>query len=226
MRILKLLIGQTVAFFVLFALCLFLPAGSLTWPAGWVFLILFFGFFVGVNSWLLKHNPGLVEERLSLGRADQKGWDKVFFPLLLAASLAWLAFIAFDASRFHWSPVPAWLPGIGALTLLGSFALLFLTFRENSFLSTVVRIQEERGHAVVSSGPYHYLRHPMYAGILLFVIGTSLLLGSGYGVLAGLIYVLALARRAVLEEHVLREELQGYEAYMHQVKYRLIPHVW
>lgn len=226
MQIVKLLIGQTVAFFALFALCLFLPAGSLAWPAGWTFLALFFGFFVGVNIWLYRHNPGLLQERLSLSRKDQKGWDKLFFPLLLLASVAWLVFISLDASRFHWTPVPGWLQMLGTLILLASFYLLFLTFRENSYLSTVVRIQAERGHSVVSSGPYRFMRHPMYAGILLFVIGTSLLLGSGYGVLAGLVFVLALARRAVLEERMLRAELQGYEAYMQQVRYRLIPHVW
>ncbi len=226
MQIVKLLIGQTVVFFALFALCLFLPAGSLAWPAGWIFLVLFFGFFVGVDTWLYGHNPGLLQERLSLTRKDQKGWDKLFFPMLLLASLAWLIFISFDAGRFHWSSVPGWLQTFGALTLLASFYLLFLTFRENSYLSTVVRIQAERGHSVVSSGPYRFMRHPMYAGMLLFVIGTSLLLGSGYGVLAGLVFVLAVARRAVLEERVLREELQGYEAYMQQVKYRLIPYVW
>src|SRR5690349_2060480 len=153
-NIINQVIVQTLGLFILFALALFLPAGSLTWFAGWVFLILFFGFFTIVNIWLFKHNPGLLQERMSLGRSDQKGWDKVLFPLLLALPFAWLAFIALDAVRFHWSSVPAWVQVIGAAILLFSFRLLFLTFRENSYLSTVVRIQEERGHKVVSTGPY------------------------------------------------------------------------
>jgi protein-S-isoprenylcysteine O-methyltransferase Ste14 len=79
---------------------------------------------------------------------------------------------------------------------------------------------------VISSGPYRYVRHPMYAGIVAFAVGTPLFLGSGYGALVGLILVLLVARRAVLEERTLRRELPGYAAYMARVRYRLVPHVW
>ena len=96
-----------------------------------------------------------------------------------------MVFISFDAVRFHWSSVPAWLQVVGAVILLCSFYFLFLTFRENSYLSSVVRIQEERGQTVVSTGLYHYVRHPMYAGILVFMAGMSFLLGSWYGLLFG-----------------------------------------
>jgi protein-S-isoprenylcysteine O-methyltransferase Ste14 len=226
MQILKQMLVQTIGFFALFALALFLPAGTLTWTAGWVFLALFFGFFIAMNTWLFRHNPGLLEERMKLSRPNQKGWDKLLFPLLLVFSIAWLVFMALDAVRFHWSQVPEWLQGIGVMILLCSFYLLFLTFRENSYLSTVVRIQEERGQKVISTGPYHYVRHPMYAAILLFVVGTSMLLGSLYGVLVGLVFMIVLARRAVLEERTLQQELPGYAAYMGQVKYHLIPFVW
>lgn len=163
---------------------------------------------------------------MSLSKPNQKGWDKVLFPLLLVFTIAWLAFMALDAVRFHWSSLPVWIQWVGAIILVSSFYLLFLTFRENTYLSTVVRIQEERGHTVVSTGPYHYVRHPMYSAILVFVVGTSLLLGSGYGILVGLVFMAVLARRAVLEENMLRLELRGYRTYMEQVKYRLIPFVW
>jgi len=115
---------------------------------------------------------------------------------------------------------------VGAIVLICSFPLFFATFRENSYLSPMVRIQEDRGQTVVSTGPYHYVRHPMYAAALLFLLGTALLLGSGFGLLFGLILVAMIAGRAVLEEHTLREELQGYDSYMAQVKYRLIPYIW
>ena len=131
-----------------------------------------------------------------------------------------------DAVRFRWSQVPVWLQVVGAIILLGSFYLFFLTFRENSYLSSVVRIQEERGQTVVSTGPYHYARHPMYSAFVLLVVGTPLLLGSWHGVLVGLILVGMVARRAVLEERLLRKELKKYDLYIAQVKYRLIPHVW
>ena len=90
----------------------------------------------------------------------------------------------------------------------------------------MVRIQKDRGQTVVSTGPYHYVRHPMYAAALLFLLGTALLLGSWYGLLLGLILVAMIAGRAVLEERAFQQELQGYDSYMAQVKYRLIPYIW
>jgi protein-S-isoprenylcysteine O-methyltransferase Ste14 len=223
---LKQQIRHFVGFFAAFALSLFLPAGTLAWPAGWIFLGLFFSFYLAIALWLLRHNPGLLQERARLRTSDQQGWDKVLFPLLMLFPFAWLIFLSLDTVRLHWSPVPVWLQVVGAIVLVGSFALLFLTFRENAYLSPVVRIQDDRGHTVVSTGPYHYVRHPMYAAIVVFVLGTSLLLGSWSGVLLGLIFVVLLARRAVLEERTLRAELPGYDQYMAQVKYRLIPYVW
>jgi protein-S-isoprenylcysteine O-methyltransferase Ste14 len=219
-------VGQFVGFFAAFALALFLPAGTMAWLAGWTFLVLFFSFFLAVNLWLLRHNPGLLKERMRFGTSDQQGWDKVLFPLINLFAFVWLIFMSLDAVRFHWSPVPLWLQLVGAIVLSCSFFLLFLTFRENSYLSTVIRIQEDRGQTVVSTGPYRHVRHPMYAGILVFVVGTPLLLDSWYGVLVGLILLVVLARRAMLEERALREELPGYAAYMAQVKYRLIPYIW
>ena len=222
----KQVIGQFVGVVLAFTLALFLPIGTFAWLAGWIFLLLFLGFYLAVTLWLFRHNPGLLQERMHLGSSDQKGWDKVLFPLLLLLPFVWLMFIALDAVRFHWSPLPVWLQFVGALVLLGSFYLLFLTFRENTYLSTIVRIQADRGHTVVSTGPYHYVRHPMYTGMLAFFVGTPLLLGSGYGIVGGLLLMLMLARRAVLEERTLQTELHGYAAYMRQVKYRLVPYVW
>lgn len=196
------------------------------WLAGWIFLALFFGFLLATNLWLFKHNPGLLQERMRLGTSDQQGWDKLLFPLLILLFFGWLISISLDAVRFHWSPVPVWLQFVGAIVLLCSFYLLFLTFRENSYLSTVVRIQEDRGQTVVSTGPYRSVRHPMYTAILVFTIGTSLLLGSWYGILSGLVLMILLARRAMLEERTLRAKLPGYAAYVGQVKYRLIPYIW
>jgi protein-S-isoprenylcysteine O-methyltransferase Ste14 len=222
----KLLIGHSAALFVLFALALFLPAGTIAWLAGWIFLGLFFGFYLAVTVWLFQHNPGLVQERMRLSTSDQQGWDQVLFPLIFVLFFVWLILMALDSVRFQWSQVPVWLQIVGIILLVCSFYLLFLTFQENSYLSPVVRIQEERGQTVISTGPYHYVRHPMYAAIVIFMAGTALLLGSWYGIVLGLILGVILARRAVLEERTLRAELPGYGAYMAQVKYRLIPYVW
>lgn len=222
----RMLIGQFVILFLVFVLALFLPAGTLVWPAGWILLILFFGFAIAISLWLFKYNPSLLKERMTMFRADQKSWDKIFFVLIEICFFAWIVFMPLDAVRFRWSYMPVWLQVVGAIALAGSFYLFFLTFRENSYLSPMVRIQKDRGQTVVSTGPYHYVRHPMYAAILLFVPGVALLLGSWYGLLAGLLVIGMVARRAVLEERTLQQELPGYDTYMSQVKYRLVPHVW
>jgi protein-S-isoprenylcysteine O-methyltransferase Ste14 len=224
---LKLLAGQIVGMFIVFALALFVAAGTIDWLAGWTFLILFFGFVVALTLWLFRNNPGLLTERMTgVGKADQKTWDKVFYVLALVGFFAWLVLMSLDAVRFHWSQVPPWLQVVGAIVLLGSFYLFFLTFRENSYLSPAVRVQTDRGQTVVSTGPYHYVRHPMYSAFILYALGTTLLLGSWYGLLLGLVLIVGVAQRAMLEERTLHEELQGYDAYMAQVKYRLIPYVW
>ena len=221
----KALLWLGVSFFLM-AACLFLLAGTLAWPAGWIFLILLHGWMLVGIGLLLKYNQSLLQERLNLSPKNQKAWDKGFLLLFELFLFAWLVLMSLDAVRFRWSHMPLLLQIVGAVALLASFFLISLTFRENSFLSPTVRIQEERGQMVISSGPYHYVRHPMYAGGLLLFLGTPLLLGSWYGLLLVLIAMPGLAVRAVLEERVLLKELPGYAAYMAQVKYRLIPSVW
>ena len=222
----KVLVGQLVYLVLFFSLPLFLAAGTLAWPAGWIYLVLFFSFTFAITSWLFRHNPDLLKERMTMSRPDQKAWDRVFLALAYVSFVAWLVLMSLDAVRFHWSQMPVWLSVAGAIVLICSFYLFFATFRENSYLSPMVRIQEDRGQTVVSTGPYHYVRHPMYAAALLFLLGTTLLLGSWYGLLLALLLVFLVAGRAVLEERTLQQELQGYDTYMAQVKYRLIPHVW
>jgi protein-S-isoprenylcysteine O-methyltransferase Ste14 len=224
---LKQLILQVGGMFAVFAAVLFIAGGTIAWPAGWIFLALFFGFVVALTGWLLRHNPELLIERMNgIGKADQKSWDKVFFALMQIIFIAWLILIPLDAVRYRWSQMPATLQTAGAVLMLISFWLLFLTFRANSYLSPAVRIQKERGQSVISTGPYHYVRHPMYISALLMLIGMSMLLGSWYGLVLTAILALAIAFRAVNEERVLREELGGYRDYAEQVRYRFIPYVW
>jgi protein-S-isoprenylcysteine O-methyltransferase Ste14 len=122
--------------------------------------------------------------------------------------------------------VPLALEALGAAALLGSFGLFFATFRANTFLSPMVRVQRERGQTVVSAGPYGRVRHPMYAAFVLFALATPLVLGSWLGLVGSAPLVGLVARRAVLEECTLRAELDGYAAYMTHVRYRLVPGLW
>ena len=224
---LKILTGGFVALFIVFALALFLAAGTVFWPAGWAFLLLFFGANAALVRWLLRHDPELLQERMTgFGKPGEPAWDKVFLVAVQVFLLAWLVLMGLDAGRFRWSQMPGWLQVVGAILLLVSFYLFFLTFRENPYASAAVRVQTERGQTVVTTGPYHYVRHPMYAAGIPFMVGTTFLLGSWYGLLMGLIFTVGLALRAVQEERVLQAELPGYEEYMARVKYRFIPHIW
>jgi protein-S-isoprenylcysteine O-methyltransferase Ste14 len=221
------LIAQMAGLFVGFALLLFLPAGTLRWWAGWVFLAIFFGGGIAITLWLSKANPALLNERMTgLGKPDRKAWDKRIMAVLIPLYIVWVVVMPLDAVRFHWSHVPLWAQVVGGVLFCVSYYMLFLTYRENPFLSPAARIQRERGQTVISTGPYHYVRHPMYASYLVQFIGASLLLGSWVGLLVGLLFTVVAARRAVLEERMLREELPGYEDYMTHVKYRLIPYLW
>lgn len=220
------LLVQVAATFSIVALALFLPAGSAAWISGWAFLALFFGFVIAITAWLYRCNPGLLRERMRRRSPDQPGWDMIFYPLIGVLFFVWLSLMSLDAARFHWSHLPLWLQVGGAIILSCSFYLLYRTFRENSYLSPVVRIQHERGQTVVSTGPYKIVRHPMYAAVVVYGVGTSLLLGSWCGIPFGFLLVCLLARRAVLEERVLGEQLPGYLAYMARVRYRLVPYIW
>ncbi|MDD1753891.1 MAG: isoprenylcysteine carboxylmethyltransferase family protein [Methanotrichaceae archaeon] len=180
-----------------------------------------------MSLWLLRHDPGLLQERMTgLKRSDQKASDKVLMSLITICFIAWLVLMSLDAVRFHWSHMPVWIQVVGAIVLIGSFYLFYLVYRENPYLSPTIRIQEERGQTVVSTGPYHYVRHPYYSASFLFIMGTTLLLGSWYGVLAGVILASMISTRALLEKRMLWKELKGYDIYMAQMKYRFIPYVW
>ncbi|HSP33283.1 MAG TPA: isoprenylcysteine carboxylmethyltransferase family protein [Thermoanaerobaculia bacterium] len=218
---------QIVSMSVVYALMLFLGAGTIAWAEGWIFLALFFGFTIAISAWLLKVNPGLLQERMTgIGKRDQKKWDKVFSLIAAILFFGWMVLIPIDAVRYRWSHVPLVVKIIGAAIVLWSFYLHFLVFRENSYLSSAVRIQTDRGQTVVSTGPYARVRHPMYAAAQLMLAGASLLLGSWLGLVALVPLTIAIAFRAIGEERTLRAELPGYDEYMRNVRYRFIPRVW
>jgi protein-S-isoprenylcysteine O-methyltransferase Ste14 len=212
-------------FCLVLGLLLFVAAGTVFWFYGWIFQILLYSFAIALSVWLLRYDPGLIEERTGF-KSDQPTWDKVSNVLAYPTIGIWLIIMPLDAVRFHWSQIPTWLHVAGAIVLLSSFYLIYLTYRENPYLSSAVRIQNERGQKVVSTGPYRYVRHPLYTSALLFFLGSALLMGSWIGVILALSLEGILAIRAVREEQVLQKGLKGYDVYMARVRWRLIPHVW
>ncbi len=219
-RIVQVIVGIT-----LFGLLLFVSAGRLDWWNAWLYLGLW-GLSTGLASVVvLRRNPELINER---GRKaeNQKAWDKLllrlYFPLpFLAMILAGL-----DAVRFGWSQIPLWLVLTGFVLGLVAMGLSYSVMVFNAFASAVVRIQEERGHEVVTDGPYRFVRHPMYAGLLLSWLGTPLLLGSWWTYVVAVPAILIFVIRTALEDRTLQEELPGYTDYAERVRYRLLPGVW
>jgi protein-S-isoprenylcysteine O-methyltransferase Ste14 len=218
---------EVLAEFAVFAALLFVSAGTLLWPAGWAFLALFFGFALAIILWLARKEPELLAERMSSPmQRGQPLWDKVFVVAVMVLFVVWLILMPLDAVRFGWSEVPGWLQILGALGVVLSFYIMFLTFRENAYLALVVKVQEERGQSVVSTGPYRYVRHPMYASTFLFFPGSALLLGSWWGLMFCTVVLGLLVWRIPLEERMLENGLDGYDEYARKVRYRLIPRVW
>jgi protein-S-isoprenylcysteine O-methyltransferase Ste14 len=208
-------------------LLLFVPAGTLVWPQAWGFLALFVACGAATGVWLRKTNPDLLAERMkSPLSAGQKPRDRAVMAAILIGMAGWLVFMALDARRFGWSHTPLWAQGLGAALIVGAFYGWMGVLRANSFAAVQVRLQQERGQTVISSGPYAVVRHPMYAYAVLLFVGAPLLLGSLWG-LAGLVLLMPLlAARALGEEAMLIDGLPGYREYAAKVRFRLIPGVW
>jgi protein-S-isoprenylcysteine O-methyltransferase Ste14 len=218
---------RTVLWLVVFAILLFVPAGTINWTGAWIFLIETSVISIVLGVWLTRHDPELLKERMrSPIQKEQSPADKIVTGLLLLFFFGWFAFMALDAVRFKWSTVPAWLQVPGALGVLVASYIGYLTLRENTFAALVVKVQEERAQKVITTGPYRYVRHPMYAGMIFYLVCAPLLLGSWWGLLWGCGLLGLFAARILIEEGILRKGLPGYNEYAAQVRYRMVPRVW
>ena len=217
---------QLLVFCLVLILVLFITAGTLSWFYVWIFLILIYSFGIVLFMWELRHNPRLVEERTGF-KSNQPTWDKAFtiLGLIFFVGIWWIS-MPLDAIRFHWSQMPMWLHLVGVIVFLSSFYLTYLTYRENSYLSGVVRIQEDRGQTVISTGPYRYVRNALYTCALLFFLGSAFLLGRGSECSWGPSLRACLRGGRCGRNTWLQKDLKGYDAYMAQVRWRLISHVW
>lgn len=219
-----------IAAFILIALpavILFGSSGRLDWGMAWVYVGLTTAFSLGSRIIMRWKTPELIAER---GRFSQKEgikpWDKVLMPLGIIVATFMLIVAGLD-KRFEWSPNLPLLFHITAfvITALG-YSLSTWATLVNRFFSAVVRIQRDRGHTVVSSGPYRLIRHPGYAGGVVTSLATPLLLGSLWALIPAALAVCLLIVRSALEDRTLQEELEGYHDYATGVRYRLLPGVW
>jgi protein-S-isoprenylcysteine O-methyltransferase Ste14 len=209
------------------AVLVFVPAGTIAWPQGWAFVALFSLGSQATGLWLVMNDPALLAERSksALG-AGQAPHDRAVMAALVLAFVAWLIAMPMDARRFHWSHLPGFLQPLGALLIACAFWGWVGVMRANTFAISAIRIQKERGHRVITSGPYAVVRHPMYAYALPLFTGAPLLLGSGWGLAFLPVFAVLLGARIAGEEALLRRDLPGYEAYAARVRFRLVPLIW
>jgi protein-S-isoprenylcysteine O-methyltransferase Ste14 len=224
----KNLIIPTLRTFLLGAIALgvllFLPAWTLNYWQAWVFIVVFMASTNAIGVYLSIKDPELLERRKKGGpAAEQRTAQKIIISFSFLGFIGVMVFSAFD-HRFGWSPVPPFISLAGdALVALGLFIDL-LVFRENSYGAS--NIQTFAGQKVVSTGPYGLVRHPMYMGVLVMVIGVPLALGSLWGLAVLALTTPVLIWRILDEEQLLKKDLPGYREYVQKVRYRLVPYLW
>jgi protein-S-isoprenylcysteine O-methyltransferase Ste14 len=218
-------VGAIAFFIILQGVILFLAAGRLTWMWAWVYLAICLVSVASNGVIMLRTNPETVAER---GRPQAtQNWDKVIGGLWALILYFVLPLMAGLDVRFDWPRELSLAWNLtGAVVLAAGLGLAGWAMIANTYFSTAVRIQRDRGQAVCRSGPYRFVRHPGYAGFILQSLGTPLLLGSWWALFPGLVAVVLIVVRTTLEDRFLQAELPGYPEYVEQVRHRLVPGVW
>jgi protein-S-isoprenylcysteine O-methyltransferase Ste14 len=204
---------------------LLLTAGRPDWLQAWTFSLAFGIFLTVYGLWALRNDPGQLAER-SQRKENVKSWDRAILSVYTLLLLVMLVLAGLDAGRFRWAPLSPLLQAVGWTAGIPAGAWIWWTMAVNTFLSRWVRIQGDRDQRVVTRGPYRLVRHPMYLGVIVFMLSIPLVLGSGWALapaaLIGALFVL----RTALEDRTLQAELPGYKDYAARVRYRLLPGVW
>lgn len=223
----KLLIQALVTFLIgaiALGVLLFLPAGTLNYWQAWVFIVVFMISVTAIGLYLSLKDPALLERRKQIGpAAEQSPAQKIIISIGMLSNLGLLIFCGLDR-RFGWSHVPSYISLLGdVLVALGLF-IDILVFRENSYGASNIKVEE--GQTVTSTGPYALVRHPMYTGVLIMVLGAPLALGSWWGLVIVALVFPGLMWRILDEEKLLEKDLTGYKEYEQKVRYRLVPYLW
>ena len=224
----KKLTVQTISGFLkLFAalvLFIFLPAGTLRYWQGWIFLFVFLGCAAAITLYFLKHDPKLIESRLQAGPVAEKQREQKIIQALAGFFFASILVISGLDRRFGWSDLSGWADLLGDGFVLLGYGVIFWVFRENTYAASVVTIRSKQ--KVISTGPYGYVRHPMYAGSFVMLLGIPLALGSLWGIAPASLLCAIVVVRLIEEEKFLSKKLPGYKAYCRKTPYRLIRGLW
>ncbi len=216
---------RLVALLIVLAGLLFLPAGRLDWLQGWLFVLAYGAFLLVYSTWTRHNDPGQLAERSQAG-PNVKRWDRILLSIYSVLLVGMLVLAGLDAGRFFWAPAPLALQVLGWAGSIFAGCLIWWTASVNTFLARYVRIQADRGQQVVTSGPYRFVRHPMYAGIIVFMLSIPLVLGSLWALVPAVLICAIFVLRTALEDRTLQAELPGYADYAKRTRYRLLPGIW
>jgi protein-S-isoprenylcysteine O-methyltransferase Ste14 len=214
-----------VAAVALFAVIVFWPAGRLNWVAGWLYVGIVAMNYLGNVIYLKRVNPELLAARMRMAKGTKHWdivWGAIFGPMLISIYIV----AGLDVVRFEWTTMSPLFWWIGLILFLPGTALFSWSMGVNPFFEKTVRIQSERGHRVIDTGPYAFVRHPGYLGFFGWCLSAPLLLGSWWAFVPAILSIVGLVVRTALEDRTLCQELGGYEAYSKRVRYRLFPGVW
>ena len=219
----KRIAAQTAVFLILFAL-VFICAGTIHFWQGWLFCLVFWSSSIAMGIYFIEYNRPLLERRMRFGPWEEsRPIEKIVITLTFLTFVALIIAPALD-HRFAWSRVPAMVVVIANILMVATFGFFLVVLRANSFAASTITV--EAGQRVISTGPYAYVRHPMYAGAILLIFAMPLALGSWWGLLVPVISTPILIVRILDEERALGAELPGYKDYLVAVPYRLVPRVW
>jgi len=211
-------------FLVFLAVLIFLPAWSLRYWQGWLFLSVFSAAVIWITAYLLRTDPALVERRMKAGAAAETRRSQKRIQMLASVLFFLVVLVPALDHRLGWSPAPAAASILGDVLVALGFIVIFLVFKANSFTSGIVEVAAEQ--KIVTTGPYAIVRHPMYSGALVMFVGMPLALGSWWGLLLVVPLTAVLVWRLADEEKFLDDELPGYREYRRNVRYRLVPAVY
>ena len=205
---------------------LFAAAGKINWINGWVYFGLACLAQLVSTVILAEVNPQLLNARGNVVKEGTKGFDRAWVILYPVITLVNLVVIGLDAVRFQWSSMPIWPSILGLVLFIPAFLIATWAMAVNKFFEWTVRIQDDRGQYVCRDGPYRFIRHPGYTGLIVSVLVYPLILGSCWGLVLSIILALIIIARTALEDRILQKELPGYQEYAQIVRYRLLPYIW
>lgn len=203
----------------------FLPVGRIDWTPGLIFIAALVAAF-GLSALLLARVNPMIYRARSRFQPGTKKWDLILLAVMLPAMAAEIPLATLDAGRMRWSDVPLWAVLTGYFLLIGGIAVTTWAQAINPFFEPGVRIQTERAHRLISSGPYRVVRHPGYSAAISMFIGIPLALASWWALLPAALAIALLVVRTSLEDRLLEAELSGYADYARRTRYRLVPGIW